>query len=209
MNCKEFIENLNDFIAGQANTTTRQTMEHHLEQCDNCRREADLTLKLLSELKEMDVPDPGSAYWDSNLEKISMRLKLREEGPKISPLAELLRKWFEQFSALRYATYASLAAIVFLSAILLLRTRVDFENSQVEIEDLSFVDSDYGYPSAAENALDPDFLFINDIYEQSADKDRFDDDIYDYIRDEEIYDSSENETASLPVRSLPDKKHKG
>ncbi len=61
--CKDFLNELNDFLDGAAQDEVRRELEHHLEECPNCWVVCDTTKKTIEIYKGMDpYPIPASVH---------------------------------------------------------------------------------------------------------------------------------------------------
>ncbi len=61
--CKDFLNELNDFLDGAAREDLRQELERHLEECPNCWVVCDTTKKTIEIYKGMDpYPIPPSVH---------------------------------------------------------------------------------------------------------------------------------------------------
>ena len=65
MRCSRVSENLIDYIEGGLRGRARSTIEAHLETCPECRKELALLQGTLTDLRGLDVEDPGDAFFDS------------------------------------------------------------------------------------------------------------------------------------------------
>ncbi len=61
--CKDFLNELNDFLDGAAREDLRQELERHLQECPNCWVVCDTTKKTIEIYKGMDpYPIPPSVH---------------------------------------------------------------------------------------------------------------------------------------------------
>ncbi len=62
--CKDFLNELNDFLDGAARDEVRKELEHHLEECPNCWVVCDTTKKTIQIYKGIDpYPIPPDVHW--------------------------------------------------------------------------------------------------------------------------------------------------
>ncbi len=64
--CKDFLNELNTFLDGEAREEMRKELEHHLEECPNCWVICDTTKKTIEIYKGMD-PYPIPAEVETRL----------------------------------------------------------------------------------------------------------------------------------------------
>lgn len=69
MNCIDTQKRLEDFLDGTLNGATRDSMQEHLDRCDDCRSQVAQALALQSALKGMPVPPPSPGFEDRVLRR--------------------------------------------------------------------------------------------------------------------------------------------
>ncbi len=55
---------LDAYVDNELDTTIREQVSRHLEECPDCRKEYECVLNLREFLKAGKVPDPGEEYWN-------------------------------------------------------------------------------------------------------------------------------------------------
>lgn len=104
MNCNEFELLLADALGDELSGAERPAFEHHLSQCENCRREYDATMGTVRTLKSLTGPQRIT------IEREDDRLVIRE-ATSSSPIASTSVKSFRPFrhSVMRYAASVLIA----------------------------------------------------------------------------------------------------
>ena len=74
LECCEVQENLVDLIEGTINEEKSQKMHKHLEQCEACTKDYELTLKLVESTDDIRAIAPNSSYFESLPGRIEQRL---------------------------------------------------------------------------------------------------------------------------------------
>lgn len=63
LTCKDFLNELNDFLDDATDPGVRQQLQHHLDECPNCWVICDTTKKTIAIYKGMDpYPIPSEAH---------------------------------------------------------------------------------------------------------------------------------------------------
>lgn len=113
---------LDAYVDNELDTSTREQVSRHLEECPDCRKEYECALNLRDFLKAGKVPDPGEEYWT---EVSSLILaKTVESTPNKSTLINLDQ---ERNNSLR-TYYRSLVSVA--ASLLIFFTSLFFGSAQ-------------------------------------------------------------------------------
>ncbi|OGW31572.1 MAG: hypothetical protein A2X59_12130 [Nitrospirae bacterium GWC2_42_7] len=143
----EIQELINIYLKGNESKEIKDKVESHLRECKECRDE----LAVISELRKVEVPDPGDLFWNTLPKKI--RITAGEEKPGRFSFKKLF------FSPLPFASVVMILMLLILS-----QTRNKNINEETFNDPLSASNMDYSDLNEEDIPLFVNNLLLDENY---------------------------------------------
>jgi hypothetical protein len=111
MICKDFEKLIHLYLDQKLDEQKRKEVEKHLSECQKCREKFE-TLKLVEEkAKEIKIPEPGDAYWESFSQRVRQKIVSKQKQPFGAKLKEFASNIFV-FTPARLRVAAAVVSII-------------------------------------------------------------------------------------------------